>query len=72
MVRHSNQQSSDGDRLLKVEELAQILQVSVSWVYSHASELGGFKLSGTLQCCANRNQLVVNAYERADQDARAV
>lgn len=33
-----------GDGFLTVEELAERLRVKVSWVYSNAKRLGGFRL----------------------------
>jgi hypothetical protein len=35
--------------LLKVEDIAARLRVKVSWVYSHAEELGAFRLGKYLR-----------------------
>lgn len=40
---------SDGDRILNVQEVTDLIGLSPKWVYSHADELGGFKIGGSLR-----------------------
>ena len=45
---HEKQDADNGKRITTVEEVAQYLGKSVSWVYKNSETLGGRKLGGSL------------------------